>query len=1054
MQSKSFRARRRAVLMSLAALASSTSLFAADTTWTGPSTGTWNVAANWNNGAPTSGTNTSVDNGAATDVNVIVTASATTGTLNISSGDRVTLNNNVVLSLNGSGTIAMLNNAGRLVIDSGASASQLRFATTTTTGIGTISGGGTITLNGPLAGINGTNPSNAVNLDNYIHGQGNIGGDSLRFDNRGSIVADVGGGTLTIDPDAGGTQFINTGVLRAAGGGILALNTGIFTNAGGTIDAQDGSVVYVLGFASVSGGTITTSGSGKVGVPVSQNGFFTDVVNNGAMFADNGSDFGISSSFVNNGSISLNAGASATDLELQNDTTLSGTGQVIMGGPTAGINGINGSRLTIAAGQTIRGQGSIGQELLRLTNAGVITADVNAGTITIDPDAGGGTIAMINTGTLRAANGGTLVLSTDSYQNAGGTIEALDNSNVLLASFASVFGGSVSSSGSGAIRVPDSQNAFFTDVTFTGLAIGQNNSDFGINGAITNNGTIRIEAGISATDLEIQGDTTLSGNGTVILSGANAGINGIDDRRLTIGAGHTIRGEGRLGQLAIWITNNGLIEADVNGGTLTLTADGTAGSISFINTGTLRAANGGILALSGLEGEFTSSGGTIEAQDGSTVRLHSNARVYGGTYLTSGAGSVRVNDSQNAFFIDFTNNGLMVGENNSDLGISGNVVNNGTIRLEAGVSATDLEIQADTTLSGGGQVILSGALAGVNGVDDRRLTNAAGHVIRGQGALGQLGIWITNNGLIEADVNGATLTLAADGTAGTLSFVNNGTLRATNGATMVLSGLEGEYSGLGTIVADTGSNVIAAASADLVESGPITGGGTFTVTGSSTVIAQHYRVSNVVVSSSTARVAAGGGTLGTSKLDTLTLSGTGRFDLTDHDLALDYAGASPIASVRGQIATAFGTGNWAGAGLTSSLAAAASSTPDKTGLGYAEATDLFGTFPASFGGVSVDGSTVLVRYTLLGDANLDRTVGIADFSRLGANFNTPGTWFNGDFNYDGTVGIGDFSLLASNYNKTLPAAELPRGAAVPEPTCAMLLVVAATLTCVSRRRTG
>lgn len=58
-----------------------------------------------------------------------------------------------------------------------------------------------------------------------------------------------------------------------------------------------------------------------------------------------------------------------------------------------------------------------------------------------------------------------------------------------------------------------------------------------------------------------------------------------------------------------------------------------------------------------------------------------------------------------------------------------------------------------------------------------------------------------------------------------------------------------------------------------------------------------------------------------------------------------------------------------------------------------------------------------------GDTNLDRTVNIADFSRLAANFNRAGTsWLQGNFNYDTTINIADFSLLAGNFNRGVPVA--------------------------------
>ena len=70
-------------------------------------------------------------------------------------------------------------------------------------------------------------------------------------------------------------------------------------------------------------------------------------------------------------------------------------------------------------------------------------------------------------------------------------------------------------------------------------------------------------------------------------------------------------------------------------------------------------------------------------------------------------------------------------------------------------------------------------------------------------------------------------------------------------------------------------------------------------------------------------------------------------------------------------------------------------------------------------------SAPLAFFVLGGDANRDRTIGIADFSALAANFNASGPsidFADGDFNYDDAVDIGDFAILAGNYNATLPPA--------------------------------
>jgi hypothetical protein len=111
--------------------------------------------------------------------------------------------------------------------------------------------------------------------------------------------------------------------------------------------------------------------------------------------------------------------------------------------------------------------------------------------------------------------------------------------------------------------------------------------------------------------------------------------------------------------------------------------------------------------------------------------------------------------------------------------------------------------------------------------------------------------------------------------------------------------------------------------------------------------------------------------------------------------------------------------------------------------GYFEATDLFTSFPAEFAGQPVDATSVLLAYTLPGDANLDFRVDIADFSAVAAAFNATSRWRQGDFDYDGTTNIADFSVLAARFNQAL--ANTARAPAVPEPVAALLLLPAALL---------
>lgn len=72
----------------------------------------------------------------------------------------------------------------------------------------------------------------------------------------------------------------------------------------------------------------------------------------------------------------------------------------------------------------------------------------------------------------------------------------------------------------------------------------------------------------------------------------------------------------------------------------------------------------------------------------------------------------------------------------------------------------------------------------------------------------------------------------------------------------------------------------------------------------------------------------------------------------------------------------------------------------------------------SYGNASVD-PIEIDFFHFTGDANHDRTVGIADFAALAANFNAVATFSGGDFDYSGTVNITDFAILAGRFNQSL-----------------------------------
>lgn len=204
---------------------------------------------------------------------------------------------------------------------------------------------------------------------------------------------------------------------------------------------------------------------------------------------------------------------------------------------------------------------------------------------------------------------------------------------------------------------------------------------------------------------------------------------------------------------------------------------------------------------------------------------------------------------------------------------------------------------------------------------------------------------------------------------------------------------------------------------------------------------------------------------GSRILDTTGLSVTGgQLDLTNNRLIVDYTGASPITSIRQQLAAGLNAAGarWTGNGIVSSNAAA-----DATlAIGYGEASDVVGAVGGNFGTEPVDATSVVARLTRAGDTNLDGLVNFTDLLALARNYGATGSvWTKGDFDYDGLTNFSDLLTLARNYNTALPSEAIPGApaefsadlaaafaTAVPEPTMVGMLGILATGALARRRR--
>lgn len=136
----------------------------------------------------------------------------------------------------------------------------------------------------------------------------------------------------------------------------------------------------------------------------------------------------------------------------------------------------------------------------------------------------------------------------------------------------------------------------------------------------------------------------------------------------------------------------------------------------------------------------------------------------------------------------------------------------------------------------------------------------------------------------------------------------------------------------------------------------------------------------------------------------LTIAGSGRFDLANNALQLTYAaGADPIASIRSYLTNGFDNGTWNGTGIITSAG-----NPTHV-LGFGDSADgVISGLPAN---------TLLVRFTRFGDVNLDGQVGFPDLIAVARNYGKTGeNWDQGNLIYGGgAVGFSDLLLVARNY---------------------------------------
>ena len=465
-------------------------------------------------------------------------------------------------------------------------------------------------------------------------------------------------------------------------------------------------------------------------------------------------------SFTNQGTINVGSGNGiGIESASGSTTTLSGGGTINFTNSGSRLGGQ--SNTLVNKDNSIHGMGAFGLGTVAITNQALIDANNPSAALTVQSDNTG----VINSGTMQASNGGNLQLTagflTTPFNNTGGMIQALNGSTVTMAGY-TYTGGTLSTSGTGVFKIVPANNTILNNLTSNATYQLVNGANTTLEGTITNNGTFQALQG----GLLIDGAVTLKGTGN-LTGGTGAFIGSFCCNPATLTNQETIQGGGTLGDSGLTLDNQGTVNANDTSSALMLvgaTATNTA----------LMEASGATLTI---ENTVNNSGGTIQAQNGSTVLLQSGT-INGGSLTTSGTGTFQTESGTLDGTVNVpTNGGLFTVSGNNNLNLKGTINNSGTIALDP--TGGCLALQAPTTIKGSGQITMAGSsdcIFAFSSTDT--FTNQS--TITGGGSIGDSNpMTVMNLGTIIASQN-TPLTIVGGGS----GFTNHGQLFVNPGSTM------------------------------------------------------------------------------------------------------------------------------------------------------------------------------------------------------------------------------------------------------------------------------
>jgi len=1001
---------------------------------------------------------------------VVGDGSGASGLYNLSSGTLEVVQGNEYVGASGNGTFNQTGGINFLL-----SGGELSIAQNAgSTGAYNLSGG-TLTANNVYVGGYDSGAGGSGTL--AVSGSGTLNASqSITVYATSGTAFNVNGGSVAAgalnlsgnySQSAGSATFgqITGSGKIALSGGMLALNTDVNSTAATLTSSGSATLGFDIGSSASSELVLTTAiFNSTPTLDFTLSGFPSSGTQYTILSASNLSDNG----FLNN----LSAQQETIDGETLTPSFTGGgggAGEIIVtvtGAPALNLTwtGSDGQNWDNGATPNWRGASST------FAAGANVTFDDSASGFTVDIDSGDVSPASVtfdNNYNAYIVNGTNAIAGSTGVSFEGADTVTLNNNNT--------YSGATTISGGGTVILNGTNASPTFNISDGTLVMGGSN-------LLTADPVVNLGNGTTAGTLDLDGSSTTIG-GLAGQSGFATVTNNqpFTTATLTVSGGNS--------------TYNGTIQ-DGNGGENPVALNLTSGSLTLTNNNPYSGGTtigGGTLTVSNSSGSATGSGnvtlnggvlasGSVGIIAGNVLAgsaPHTIAPGGIGAVGTLSVGGLTTSNQTTLSFQLGTGSGTITNGSELILG-SGNVsVGSGTQMSFTGtpVAGDDYRLIGDTS---GGSVVdgitlsdftLPSAPSGLS----YSLSNSvdADFIDLVVGSTGPVSVFWDNAGAPPPVANGTTWDSTnvnwnsgssgatyADGDAVTFNDTNNGHYQVTLSTTVKPASI---------LVNNTSGNYSITGSGTIIDTGSFTKSGSGTLTLGTGLTASSLTIGSGKLALATNTTLGSGSTLGpvssNINISSLTITLAGTLDIANNHILIDYTSSDPIAAIHQYLLNGYNNGHWNGPGGIISSAAALNS---HYGIGWADGGD--GTHSVS----GLLGGEIELKYTLLGDANLDGTVNGSDFSILAANFGLGHTnWDQGNFLYGSSVNGSDFSALAANFGQGDSGAAvavspadiaaldafaianglpLPTIAAVPEPATLGLLTLSSMGLLLKRRR--